>query len=513
MRQLELRGTSWLAIVIAAGLTQLGCGSTSVDRAEDSAESTADTAAAIQAATWSLVEVVGPPPTATAGQRLPDDVVVQVRDRHGVVVQGAVVRARVARGGGRLSPAPPIELPQPPVVLLDSAPVEVLTDSEGRAVFSWTLGKAPVRNSLRIALVDDGKPAAPGLVLHTRGTLESPLAAETFGDVDGYLAANDYPNWASTEDLAFDGAGRLLLGIPGPNAEHWWLDRPPGGLLLLDDAGVIEPVTLSGDVDKVVAPLGITRDAEGNIWMADGRGHAVHRVSSDGEVETVLSVVSGDGLTTWPLVQPNYIAVGPEGRIYVSDPCRNKLLRFEPPVGQQSVDVQEHDFGLDQGGPNGFAFDASGRRLVVGTENTSVLCKGTASGSGPAQLFEIDLDSGFTAQQSKTRLKYIDSGVAIDGVAFDAEDNLYFVLNTREGLSFGNSVWVLPKGHNTIVPFLAPDDQALYANIAFGEGQFGETTLYIANIVINLMIGPQVDSHTRGVRRIDIGIPGLPLLR
>ena len=51
-------------------------------------------------------------------------------------------------------------------------------------------------------------------------------------------------------------------------------------------------------------------------------------VAPNGKVTTVLT---DDG--TEPLEAPNYVALDRDGRVYLSDPCAAKLIRFDPSSG------------------------------------------------------------------------------------------------------------------------------------------------------------------------------------
>jgi sugar lactone lactonase YvrE len=342
----------------------------------------------------------------------------------------------------------------------------------------WTLGVAPVRNRL-VASIADG-----AVELNVRGTLETPLAPTRFGDVDAFMDADGITG--STEDLAFDGGSRMILGV-----------GMPGGLLTVDPLGNTSQLTLTGD--HLENPLGVAFDQDGDLWVADSAGSALRRVSSDGNVTTVLT---DDG--TQPLSAPNYVAVDRAGRVYLSDPCIAELIRFDPTSGNVDA-VLTFDLPTE-GGPNGFAFDASGERLYIATENTRLFCPEheevelTAEIAG---LFVVDVsDAGFGARQAVAT----NVGLFGDGVAFDAEGNLYAIFDTQMNLMLAESaVWVLPAGEAELVKFLSVPDRVL-ANLAFGKGDFDDETLYLSLLSIPLLQLPE-----RGVERIEIGIPGLPV--
>ena len=397
------------------------------------------------------------PESAPAGSAL--EVRIEVRSPSGDVRPGTAVQLRIERGGGRLDPERPV------------------ADASGVARTRWTLGRAPVRNAL---VASAGRAS---LRLETRATLEVPYEPERFGDVDGFLAAAGIEG--STEDLSFAPSGALVLGVPG-------------GLIEVSPEGEVRDVPLAGE--PIVSPLGIAHESDGSLWVADPGGPALRRVSPDGVVETVLE---SDG--DQPLVGPNYVAIGPRGRVYLSDPCLGELLRYDPASNHVEA---VHSFDLaTEGGPNGFAFDASGERLFVATENTALLCGQSVVGlvDPVAGLFSLPVtESGFGAREA------IATRVALfgDGMAFDAEGNLYVIFDTERDFALEESaIWVLPAGEGALVKLAAVRGRVL-ANLAFGRGAYGATTLYVSL----LAVPPFTPASERGVERLELGIPGQPLL-
>lgn len=405
-----------------------------------------------------VLENVGNEPNeAAAGQPLP--VVVRVSDAGGSPRAGVEVAFRVDRGGGTVEPS------------------SAVTDADGRASADWTLGVAPVHNRL-LASIDDG-----AVELDVRGRLDTPLAPTRFGDVDAFMAAQEING--STEDLAFDGGSRMILGVD-----------MPGGLLVVDPAGTTSALPLTGD--ELENPLGVAFDQNGNLWVADSAAAALHRVSSDGNVTTVLT---DDG--TQALSAPNYVAVDRAGRVYLSDPCIAELIRFDPASGNVDA-ILTFDLPTE-GGPNGFAFDASGERLYIATENTRLFCghEDVELTAEIAGLFVVDVsNAGFGAREEVAT----NVGLFGDGVSFDAEGNLYVIFDTQMDLMLAESaVWILPAGEAELVKFLSVPDR-VFANLAFGKGEFDDRTLYISLLAIPLLQLPE-----RGVESIAVGIPGLPV--
>lgn len=404
----------------------------------------------------SLAEPV--PATAAAGTTVP--LVIAARDRDGSAAAGVVVEAAVTRGGGAIAPA------------------SAITDDAGQAAFSWTIGAVPVANE--VVATAEGE----ALAASTDATLAVPYEPVPFGDVNAFLA--DLGITGSTEDLAFTPDGeRLLLGAPG-------------ALIALDPAGNAQLVPTSGV--PLVNPLGIAFDRDGNLWIADSGASALLRMSPSGEITTALT---SDG--TQDLVGPNYVAVGRDGRIYLSDPCIGELIRFDPERGVVDA-VLSFDLP-SEGGPNGFAFDPSGERLWLATENTGLLCGHPFVGiTDPiASLFAIEVDdAGFGAVETVVA----DFALFGDGAAFDAEGNLYVIFDTQRDFMLEESaIWVLPAGGAQLEKLAAVRGRVL-ANLAFASPPFGTGELYVAL----LAVPPFTPATARGAERLSVGIAGLPLL-
>lgn len=395
------------------------------------------------------------PASAPAATTLAEPVTVRVTNFAGAPLANVEVEFSVRRGGGSVEP-------------------EILQTSEdGTASAAWTLGVAPVNNRLRI------RAAGEAVRINTLATLDTPYMAESFGDVHEFMTEQGIEG--STEDLAFQG-GRFVLGVPG-------------GLLQVDADGVTSAIELSGD--PLVNPLGVAFDQNDDLWVADSGGHALRKVSPAGEVTTVLA---DDG--TVPLSAPNYVAIDAAGRVYLSDPCLGELLRYDPATAAVDAILR---FDLPtEGGPNGFAFDQDGERLYVATENTFLFCQSEGVGLTDeiAGLFSVEVsDAGFGERQD------IATGMAIfgDGVAADREGNVYVIFDTQADLMLEESaVWVLPRGETELVKFLSTTDR-VFANLAFGRGDFGNRTLYLSLLTIPNLIPPE----SRGLDRFEIGIRGV----
>jgi sugar lactone lactonase YvrE len=411
-----------------------------------------------------LEKVNDAPPAAAAGTLMPDELKVRLVDPDsGEPVAGAMIQTVVELGGGAVTPA------------------AITTDADGIATFRWMPGKAPVRQRFRAEFQDQA------VRFDTVATLEKAWTPEPFGDVDAFLTAAKVDG--STEDLEVDAKnGRILLGVPG-------------GLVALDHHGKTSAVELTGD--EPGWPLGIALDRDGNLWAADGTGKALLKIDAAGKVATIAG---GEGQEQ--LGYPNFVAVGPKGLVHLSDSC-GTLRTFDPVKGEQVAKV---DFdAATEGGPNGIAFTLDGSEMYVTTENAAFIPGCNAGGDllapvGGLYRIEIGKD-GLPGARTALAAGFAAFG---DGMAFDAEGNLYVAfdrIDTNADPVVDSTIWVLPSGGSDLKRFLSTTDRVL-ANPAFGTGDFGETTMYVALVAIPGLVDPSM----RGVVRFDPRIRGQPLL-
>jgi len=382
-----------------------------------------------------------------------------VNDGDGAPVGGLAVDLEVAAGGGSVTPA------------------DVVTDGEGRATFSWTVGPLPVPNVVR---ADAGERGA-GESRVDVDTAAATLRPTAFGNVDAFLT--DEAIEGSTEDLAFSPDGKIVMGVPG-------------ALLSIGTDGGATRMAIGGEA--LGRPLGLAFDHDGRLWIADGDKDALMMLGSD---DVVVKVADRDGDQAF--VAPNDVAVGPDGTVYMSDTCTGKFLALDDDgtVIARAVFDPKAD-----GGPNGVVVGPDGA-LWVTTENTGLFCAHddidlTASVAGLYRLPILE-DGTFGAREA------IATGVGVfgDGLAFDQAGNLFVIFDTIEGLALDESiVFALPKGGTALRRVFAVRER-VWANLAFGRGAFGDTTLYLSL----LAVPPFTSANARGLERVRVDVGGAPL--
>jgi DNA-binding beta-propeller fold protein YncE len=197
--------------------------------------------------------------------------------------------------------------------------------------------------------------------------------------VEGW--AEDPPGraWGSTSAVypARDGSGNL-----------WVAERC--GANLCADQPELDPIVLYSPEGKVLKsfgaglflwPHGIHVDRENNVWVTDarggdGRGHQIHKLSSDGELLMSLGVAGVGGLGRTIFDQPSDILVAPDGHIFVADGHgaggNNRIVKLAPDgsfvkewgrTGSEAGELRD---------PHALAMDSQGR-LFVGDRGNSRL--------------------------------------------------------------------------------------------------------------------------------------------
>lgn len=131
-------------------------------------------------------------------------------------------------------------------------------------------------------------------------------------------------------------------------------------------------------------PQAVALDAAGNLYIADTYNHAIRKVDTDGNISTIAGTgspgFSGDGgpATKAQLYNPQGVAVGPDGLIYVADTF-NARIRVISKNGTISTIAGNGYFGYGGDGglatdtallfPRGIAIDPSGNIFFADTQN------------------------------------------------------------------------------------------------------------------------------------------------
>ncbi len=141
-------------------------------------------------------------------------------------------------------------------------------------------------------------------------------------------------------------------------------------------SGVVWAITPDGDIrevpgtrDQVGSVTGLTTGLDGTLYILDrieplvAQGASIWRLPPDGELELIISL-NDDRMSGVAL--PDDIAVDLEGRIYISDRGRDRVLRFAADgsnredwwISPPAVDTDHYE-------PTGLAYDAAHNAILI----------------------------------------------------------------------------------------------------------------------------------------------------
>jgi RHS repeat-associated protein len=174
-------------------------------------------------------------------------------------------------------------------------------------------------------------------------------------------------------------------------------------------------------------PSGLALDASGNLYVADSGNSRIRKVTPAGVVTTVAGGLHA-GLADGPaaqslLSQPEGVAIGPAGTLYIADTKNNLIRKLEN--GMVTTLAGTGHGGLVDGSlanaelkePSGIAVDAAGNVYVADAKNHAIrrvtaTAVTTIAGTGKPGFRDGD---GATAQLQEP------SGIALEGTLFVAD--------------------------------------------------------------------------------------------
>jgi gluconolactonase len=218
--------------------------------------------------------------------------------------------------------------------------------------------------------------------------------------------------------------------------------------------------------------LGLSVDGHGYVYTTDPVNRCVQRFGHDGSCQ-----VYGSGNP--PIRAPNHLCFDSRGNLYVSDSGVWKehdgcIYRFAP-GGHGTVWCDEA-----RTLPNGVCIGPGEEHLYV------------AMSLGPGRISRIEIRPDGSAGRVEDFA--ILEGTLPDGLAFDADGNLYVVTYRPD------TVWVIPAGSRTAEPYASDPEGNILAsptNLAFTTT--GTPQLLVANI------------GRWHLTALPVEVPGLPL--
>jgi sugar lactone lactonase YvrE len=261
------------------------------------------------------------------------------------------------------------------------------------------------------------------------------------------------------------GAGAAITCDSNPVDPIFKFDRHTGAVLANFGRGIMQ------------TPHGIHVDREGNVWIADfagneagTKGHQVHKFSTKGEKLMSLGIAGKPGNADGQFNQPNDVAVGPDGSIYVADGHEGQGMITSSAIAEglaQGATARISKFtadgtfvkswgklGVRHGEfrtPHALAFDSKGRLWVADRGNHRL------------EIFDQD------GNYLESRYMY----GRISGIFF--KDAMVYAIDSESGpynhVNWRNGVRIGPLDEDRITAFIPPfeRDDRVYQGTA-GEG-------------------------------------------
>lgn len=157
------------------------------------------------------------------------------------------------------------------------------------------------------------------------------------GSADGQGSGAQFRNPGG---LAFDPNGNLLVADTG---NHTLRRVAMDGTVTTLAGAPGQPGTANGvgTLARFNGPSGLVADARGGLYISDSRNHTIRFMAADGTVSTYAGTpgVSGQGngsTGSAQFDQPNGLALGPDGTLYIAD-YGNSCIRMISPTAQVST--------------------------------------------------------------------------------------------------------------------------------------------------------------------------------
>jgi len=262
--------------------------------------------------------------------------------------------------------------------------------------------------------------------------------------------------------IAVNSGQKHLLVADTRNRQVRWTT-----LISLSGTPTFQSFGFVSDITKpeaLIDPEGLAADTMGHVYVADARKNQVNlytwnAMSSTYEYDsnfasTTRNTVAGAGIQS-----PRDVAVGPDGKIYLLDSGRKRILRAD-----SATDTSWEVFFTDSSLANPYGLDVGpdGRFYVADTDNHRIvrynsMGSGSSSfgryGAGPEQLryprdVEVDVDGRmYVIDSHNHRLQILDSNGrhlvaigqaptfgAVQKIALDADRHIYLVDSDRDAV-------------------------------------------------------------------------------
>ncbi len=259
----------------------------------------------------------------------------------------------------------------------------------------------------------------------------------------------------SPNGLAVDGSGDVFIADTANNVVR---EVMPNGIITTfagngtaGYTGDLGPATQA----QLHGPAGVAVDSSGDVYIADSANNVIREVSPDGTITTIAGTgyanYSGDGGNPIlaDLNNPQDVAVGPDGGIYIAD-TNNQFIRevvagsinyvagsgaagYAGDGGSATAATTNGGPGVAVYNPTAIAFDSSGNYYIADSGNNrirKVVVKGditdTVASAGTIHTAAGDGAQGFAGDGSPAINASLNQPT---GVVVDSQGNIYIADN------------------------------------------------------------------------------------
>ena len=261
------------------------------------------------------------------------------------------------------------------------------------------------------------------------GTLSTLAGSGASGNANGTgtAASFSYP-----DSVAVDASGNVY--VADTNNHMIRKISPSGEVTTLAGSTTQGSTNATGNLASFRSPSGITTDASGNVYVADGGNNMIRKITPTGVVTTVAGngtsgSANGPGSNA-SFNFPRGIAVDTAGNIFVSDSWNNMIRKIDTTgtvttLAGTTTDGSANGTGsaASFSGPHGMTIDSSGNLFVA--DAGGLLRKVTPAG-------EVSTLAGLVSSPG-----HVDGAIAeatfqyMQGITIDASGILYVIETDR----------------------------------------------------------------------------------